>query len=188
MTSIMHPGTYARMNAVQAKQALADAATVLRTGTSVNPGQPSIGVPADQAAILHAERGIRHIGTALGVQNQVSSGVVTALNAARDQASSGVRYLQTGDALPVDRNQVPGIFDAATMWLDLAVNLIDLDMRGGRPGTTIPVPRPGTPPMPPVTTMPVRPGEPGSPITILPVPGDLPEFDIQLPHPDSPVQ
>lgn len=186
MTSIMHPGTYARMNAVQARQALADAATVLRTGTSVEPGMPSIGVPADQAAILHAHRGIRHIETSLGVQDQVSAGVVTALTAARDQASAGVRYLEATDTLPVQGGHVPGVFDAATMWLDLAVNLIDLDMNGGRPQPApAPAPRPGTPPMPPVTILPV-PGIEG-PHGSLPV-GDLPRFGIQLPHRDSPVQ
>lgn len=170
MTSIMHPGTYARVNAVQAKQALADAATVLRTGTSLDPSKPSIAVPADQAAVLYAERGIRHITTSLGVGNKVSAGVVTALSAARDQASAGVRHLGTADQLPVHGGQAPGLFDAATMWLDLAVNLIDLDMRGGR------TPQP-------------------APITILPLPVDVPattmpvpSFDVQLPHPDSQVQ
>lgn len=187
MTSIMHPGTYARMNAIQARQSLVNAATVLHNGGPLEPGKPSIGVPAEQAALMHAEKGMRHLRTALGVEGQLSRGAVTALSAARDQAAVGVRHLGSPTSALVDRTHVGQQFDAATMWLDLAINLIDLEMRAPRPGATTPSPRPGTPPMPPVTILPLPRADDA---TILPFPGDrdLPTFEVQLPHPDSPVQ
>ena len=193
MTSIMHPGTYARVNAVQARQELATAANILR-GTDIEPPKPLDGmvrIPEmsgpdspdnpwfvapgrggnGQAAMTHATKAVDKITAALTVGSQLGAGSVRALESALQEAQAGVRYLEAPSDLPLAPGQATLQFDAATMWLNLAVNLIDLDMRGGG---TIPMPRPGTPPTdpttPPVTILPVPgPGDPGSPITIKPL-------------------
>jgi hypothetical protein len=154
MTSIMHPGTYARLHAVQAKQSLSDAATVLRNDLPTEPIEKGrVGIPEHngpdspdnpwfigrpnpdfidpaQQATIHANTGISHITTALGVESELSAGVVTALNRAREDALTGVRILNPAPNELWDTSAAPLRFDASTMWLDLAVNLLDLDMRG----------------------------------------------------------
>lgn len=185
MTSIMHPGTYARVNAVQAKQSLQEAASVLRhdgpmpfDGAKVgipehngpdSPDNPwfikpqhggSAGFPNPyQIATQHANDAMDKLTTALGVQSELSTGAVTALNQARREALAGVHAL-TDTAGLHDGRGIALTFDASSMWIDLAVNLIDLDMKGGRPPVTI-LPVPG-------------PGEPGSPITIKPIDTTVP--------------
>jgi hypothetical protein len=144
MTSIMHPGTYARLHAVRAQDQLALASLQLRGVTPRNDGMPGTGLPVEptSAAAAHATHAATLITTALEMQNQLSAGVVTALGGARDEARSGAQLLTSPPAnVRIDRLAVALQFDAASMWLGLATNLIDLDMRG-------PVaPRPTDPPM-----------------------------------------
>lgn len=157
MTSIMHPGTYARVNAIQAKQSLQDAATTLRNDRPKPLHAPAIDsgfIPPYMNATRLATAGVSKLDAALGMRNDLSHGVVTALESARATALDGVRSLGDTKGLH-DGRSIALTFDASAMWIDLAVNLIDLDMRGGRPPVTI-LPVPG-------------PGEPGFPVTIKPI-------------------
>ena len=204
MTSIMLPSTYAAQLATQAQDRLAQAARIVRSSDGPRPFEPTpigrIGIPEENgpdspdnpwfvapkpimppylpnnAAMRLAGGAVTTIDQALALGSQLSSGVTTAFQRAKDEALAGVRMLQSDPRLPVAPDQPALQFDAAGMWLGLAKNLLTLDE--GRP----------FPPVvhPPVTIQPVPgPGEPGSPITIKPI--DAP-VTIQLPSPDSEIQ
>ncbi|MCB0877829.1 MAG: hypothetical protein KDC46_02460 [Thermoleophilia bacterium] len=167
MTSIMHPGTYARIHATNASQALKAASQALR-----GPGEGMVGIPErsgpdtpdnpwfvdpaerilDNGLVARAQSSIalKELTAALSVSRELSSGVVTALTNAQEQATAGHTMLVNPPTdVRIDRNNIALQFDAGSMWADLAVQLIDLDMRGGRP-----TPGPGGE-LPPVTILPV---------------------------------
>lgn len=216
MTSIISPVLHAKQMAGQARQSL-DAATMALVGGDIRPLDPSdfkvgipehdgpdtpdnpwfLGRPQPQGSFARAARiaevAVGHIDRALAYGTGVLSRDVTdAFSRAKEQAVAGVRELTSKTLRPVDPADVKLKFDGAKLWLDMAVNLIDL----GRPHpgpvappvTTLPVP-PADPDLP---VLPVKPGRPEFPITILPVnppvPGRAEPITIQLPSPDSPVQ
>lgn len=205
MTSLMPPTVYATRLATTAQDRLAQASNLVRND-GPRPFEPTpirVGIPEhngpdspdnpwfvspkpimppyvpNDAAVRLAGGAVTAIDQALALGSQLSAGVTTAFQRAKDEALAGVRMLESGSQLPIAPGQSAMQFDAASMWLGLAKNLMTL-------GNDRPVP-PVHPPVvrPPVTILPVPgPGEPGSPITIKP----LDPITIQLPSPDSEIQ
>jgi hypothetical protein len=193
MTSIIHPAVYASQLATKAQEELSSASSSLFQAPPrpMHP-TPTIGIPERsgpdtpdnpwfvgnrpnppmpirtpfQQATIHARNAVEIIGNALtlGASDQLSRDVLNAFGRAKQQAEVGLRELTAKTMVPLNPSRVKLNFDGAGLWLDLARNLIDLEL--GR------------------TPAPVAPGEPGSPITIKP----LEPVIIQLPSPDSEIQ
>jgi hypothetical protein len=142
MTSIIHPLLFARVNAVEARDAMRQASSTL---LAVRPpsAQPAP-VPSELA-----DTALHKLTQALEVSG-LSTDVRTALTRAHEQALAGARLLTAPAAtVRVDRTKLALSFDGAAMWADLAANLIDLDLKG-RPSAPVDV-------EPPVTILPVEP-------------------------------
>jgi hypothetical protein len=208
MTSIISPWAYASQLATQAQDRLTQAATIVR-GQGPRPFEPTpdlnVGIPEhngpdtpdnpwyiapkpiappqlpNSAALRLAGGAVTAIDQALGLGAQLSNGVTLAFTRAKDEALAGVRMLETDPQLPIAPGSSALQFDAASMWLGLAKNLLTLDHGQPMPPVRPPVVHP------PVTIQPVPgPGEPGSPITIKPITEE--PITIQLPSPDSEIQ
>lgn len=205
MTSMISPWLHASQLATQAQDRLTQASALLRSGDTVRPTNPSpirVGIPEqngpdspdnpwfvspDKApaqsrpsrAVMLAGGAVTAIDQALAMEAQLSSGVTTAFRRAKDEALSGLEMLDRDPQLSVAPGRPELQFDAASLWLGLAKNLIELD-RG----------RPTDPPVvirPPVIRPLPAPGDPGSPITIQPISPVEPPH-VQLPAPDAAIQ
>ncbi len=204
MTSIISPWAYASKLATQAQDRLVQASQIVRSGDAPLPLGAGpigrIGIPEENgpdspdnpwfvspdpvmppqtrndAALRLAGGAVTAIDQALGLGNQLSSGVTLAFQRAKQDALSGVQMLQSDPNLPIAPGQSALQFDSASMWLGLAKNLLTLDS-GQHVAPPVVV-------RPPVTTLPLpapAPGEPGSPITIKPI--DVPVSTMPIEEP-----
>jgi hypothetical protein len=173
MTSIISPWAYATQLATQAQDRLTQAATIVRSNVGPRPFEPTpdlqIGIPEqngpdspdnpwfiapkpiappvpNSAALRLAGGAVTAIDQALGLGASLSSGVTTAFTRAKEEALSGVRMLEAGPQLPIAPGASAQQFDAASMWLGLAKNLLTLDH-----GQPMPPVRPPVKPVEPIT-------------------------------------
>ena len=222
MTSIVSPSAYASHLAATAQERLASASTMLRSsgprpleaqhGGGFAAAPPTHGggfgfIPPyvhSNGALRLADGAITDIVQALGLGQQLSTGVRTAFDSALTAAREGVNLLTAGLLAP-GGEKIPALrFDAAGMWLGLAKNLLSLEHDPGSLSTIQPIALPAEQRLDaeilpiqlpsPDNPMPAAPGDPGSPITIQPIalPAeqrlDAEILPIQLPSPDGPIQ